>query len=174
MSSRLWSGSKLLAPFVLAGGLVSCLHANAADLYGDDPRPTYGSRYVDPRYAERYDRGDAYRPDNRFFESPPPRAGIYREDRFAERPRGSCPSKDEISQTLERDGWRGFHNPQVIDRERATVDAQRPNGRPFRLEVDRCTGQVLAERPLDTPRYGYRGDGFVPYAEYGRRPRRPY
>ena len=160
------SVSKALAPIVLAGGLFSSLHANAADLYSDDTGRTYGSGYDDHRYADLYGRVE----EHRFLEPAPiPRAYVYRGERSAES-RSGCPSKDEISRRLESDGWRRFHNPQLLDRDRATVDAQRPSGRPFRLEVDRCTGDILAERPLDRPRYGYRSDGFVPYAGYERRP----
>lgn len=165
----------LTALLVLGGASLSLRAAQAADLYSYDAPPAYGSAYDDPRYADLYGRQaprvETYREEYREYGAAPiPRAPVYRE-RYADR---GCPSKDEISRRLERDGWRGFHNPQVIDRQVATIDAQRPNGRPFRLEVDRCTGEILAERPLDRPRYGYSYDGYGPYAEYGRRPYRSY
>ena len=174
--------AKATAIVSLAAGLATTLTpATAADLYSDEPPPpSYGNAYDDPRYADLYGRPPArvetYRQEDRYYEphAPLPPARVYREyDRYAERAQRGCPSKNEISRQLERDGWRGFHNPQVIDRETATVDAQRPNGRPFRLQVDRCTGQVLSERPLDGPRYSER-EGYGPYAEYGRRPFRAY
>ncbi len=163
-----------LGAAIVAAGLMSVgSPASAADLYGDAP-PAYGSAYDDPRYADLYGRPaarvESYRTESyRSYEPTPQPAPIYRE-RYAEQ----CPPKHEISRMLERDGWSGFRNPQVIDRHIATIDAQRPNGRPFRLEVDRCSGAVLAERPLDRPRYGYNGDGYGPYAEYGRRPLRSF
>ena len=172
--------------FIVAGGLVSASHpAFAADLYNDDV-PSRSSAYDDPRYADLYGRAppppvETYRSESyREYQAYPPlpRARVYRDDydgdRYASRSRGGCASKDEISSRLESNGWRGFHNPQIIDRERATVDARRPNGRAFRLEVDRCNGNVLAERPLDGPRYGYRGEDFGSYAESDRRSPRSY
>jgi hypothetical protein len=172
LTSRLF---KTLGAVALAAGLSWVARpAIAADLYSDAPPPSYGSAYDDPRYADLYGRPPArvesYRSESyRSYEPAPPPPPIHRE-RYAEQ----CPSKHEISRMLERDGWSGFRNPQVIDRNVATIDAQRPNGRPFRLEVDRCSGAVLAERPLDRPRYGYQGDGYGPYAEYGRRPLRSF
>jgi hypothetical protein len=167
---------KAVGAIIFAAGLASvAVQASAADLYNDAPPPSYGSAYDDPRYADLYGRPPArvesYRSESyRSYEPAPPPQPIHRE-RYAEQ----CPSKHEISRMLERDGWSGFRNPQVIDRSIATIDAQRPNGRPFRLEVDRCSGAVLAERPLDRPRYGgYQSDGYGPYAEYGRRPLRSF
>jgi hypothetical protein len=70
---------------------------------------------------------------------------------------------------LERDGWGRFQNPQVLDRNIATIDAERANGRPYRLEVDRCTGEILSLRPLEGPRYGSADPGYAPYAGEPRR-----
>lgn len=137
----------------------------AADL-DNDPPVRHGSAYDDPRYADLY--GSA---------PPIPRERVYRYDdrredyRWDDQRRASaCASKDVISSRLERDGWGEFTNPQVIDRARATVDARRPNGRPFRLEVDRCSGEILATRPLDAQRYGSNQDRYGNYADGGRRP----
>lgn len=164
---------------MVAGLATLAAPASAADLYSEGPP---GSAYDDPRYADLYGRPPArvetYRSETyKSYEplpvAPPP---IYREQ-YVERGPRDCPSKHEITRSLERQGWYGFHNPQVIDRDIATIDAQRPNGRPFRLEVDRCSGSILAERPLDRPRYGYGyggGHGPGPYAEYGRRPLRSF
>ena len=173
----------LFVPAVVGGllGVAALLApAAAADLIGEDPPDRYGSAYEDPRYADLYGRqpprprADPYRP---LYEEPPlPRERVYREDerdygrRYSSRT--GCPSKDEISRALELDGWRAFRNAQVIDREIATVDAQRPNGRPFRLRVDRCSGTVISARPLDGPVYS-EYDRYGAYAE-GRRGYRPY
>ena len=168
------------------GGIALSGNAIAADLYSEGPPPSYGPAYDDPRYADLYGRPPArvetYRSDTyrsyetpRYYEPPPiPRADVYQDERrYADRAHRDCPTKAEISRRLERDGWGAFRNPQVIDRDTATIDAQRPNGRPFRLEVDRCTGEVLAQRPLDRPRYGSESY-YGPYADNGRRPLRSY
>lgn len=146
--------------------------AHATDLYNPDPPARHGSAYDDPRYADLYGhpppRGETYRryenpaPDRRDnYAGPIPRERVYRDDddrggydrRYADQGRAGCPSKDQISRRLERDGWSGFNNPHVIDRDTATVDARRPNGRPFQLQLDRCTGEVLSARPLDQRRF---------------------
>jgi hypothetical protein len=178
----------------MAALALSPLAAQAADLYRDDPLPRSGAAYEDPRYADLYGnappprpRVETYRPyePHRFDQNGPiPRERVYRDERDdayepprysrAEPPRDSrsargCPSKDEISRTLGNDGWGQFQNPQVIDRNIATIDATRPNGKPYRLEVDRCTGEILAIRPLEGPRYGSADPGYAPYAGEPRR-----
>ena len=174
-----------LLTLALSSTLASTM-ARAADLYRDDPPPRAGPAYDDPRYADLYGNGppprhrpNIYPETYRSYEPAPPipRERVYRDEReeydrrFAQgdrRGRG-CPSKDEISRMLERDGWARFENPQVLDGKTATVDAQRPNGRPYRLEVDRCTGEILGLRPIDGPRYGNADPRYAPYAgEYRR------
>jgi hypothetical protein len=164
--------------------------AQAADLYRDDPPPRAGTAYDDPRYADLY--GEGPRPRHRVETYrdyapvvPLPRERVYRDDRYEQdrryserdprdrHARAGCPSKDEISRMLESDGWSRFNNPQVLDKETATVDAQRPNGRPYRLEVDRCSGEILAVRPLDGSRYGEQ-DRYGAYTGDPRRPLRSY
>jgi hypothetical protein len=190
---KVYKVATALAAVLALGTLAAGTHrASAADLYNEDaPPPRSGSAYEDPRYADLYGYGPRPRPrieEYRPYDNVPvPRERVYRDDERGPGPggrpyagdrfepgrsaRAACPTKDEISRALERDGWSGFHNPQVLDRETATIDAQRPNGRPFRLEVDRCTGDILAARPLDQ-RYGG-GDRFGPYAD-GRRWQRSY
>lgn len=152
------TGATVLA---LAGAATA---ARAADLYDDAP-VRHGSAYEDPRYAEIYGRGQ-----------PVPHERIYQyDDRGApDRRADRCPPKDEISRRLERDGWGNFNNAVVIDRDTVTIDARRPNGRPFRLEVDRCNGEILAARPLDQPRYRADADRHGVYDEDERRPIRRY
>jgi hypothetical protein len=189
----------LLAAGLVALG-ASAISAHAADLYRDDPLPRSGAAYEDPRYADLYGnappprpRVETYRPyEPRAYEphpyeprGPVPRERVYRDNRDdayepprysrVEPPRDSrsargCPSKDEISRMLGSDGWGQFQNPQVIDRNIATIDAQRPNGKPYRLEVDRCTGEILAIKPLDGPRYGSAEPSYAP--PYASEPRR--
>lgn len=181
-----------------AGLLALALQPNAAratDLYNDDPPPPrYGNAYEDPRYADLYGhtpkprpRVESYRP---YDPAPIPRERVYRDDeraphdrRYAEydrdvprrSARAGCPSKNEISRMLEGDGWSGFNNPQVLDRDTATIDARRPNGRPYRLHVDRCTGEILTARPMDGQRYGTApSDRYGAYDDYARRAPRAY
>jgi hypothetical protein len=181
MSTFPTSARRLTAALLLT--LAYAPMARAADLYRDDPPPRAGAAYDDPRYADLYGeapprpRADVYR---RYEPGPPlPHERVYRDDRdprdrydpryAGDRYDRGCPSKDEISRQLGADGWGRFHNPQVIDRNRATIDAERPNGRPYRLEVDRCTGEVITLRPLDGPRdgprYGYADPGYAPRYE---------
>ena len=171
--TNVWSIRPLAYAAVLLSSFAGFMTtAHAADLYDDAP-VRRGSAYDDPRYADMYGRPPA----------PPQRA--YEYDREPQPRRAqNCPSKDEISRRLERDGWDGFKNPQLIDRDTATIDARRPSGRPYRLEVDRCTGEILAARPLELPRYSaderpyrdyaYGRDYGRTYDEDGRRPLRSF
>lgn len=163
-------------------GLVGSASVRAADLAQDEPLPRAGAAYEDPRYADLYGyalprrRVETYRPETDRPYAPLPRERVYRDDqydrdrdRYADEARAAgdrsvrgCPSKDEISRTLGADGWRAFQNPRVIDRNRATIDAERPNGRSYRLEVDRCTGEIIVVRPIDGPRYGYAEPSYAP------------
>jgi hypothetical protein len=194
LTLKLQRGSAIRAALVVGLAAASLSAAQAADLYRDDPPPRAGTAYDDPRYADLY--GEGPRPRHRvetYREYAPavplPRERVYRDDRrddryehdrrYSERDprdrqaRAGCPSKDEISRMLESDGWSRFNNPQVLDKATATVDAQRPNGRPYRLEVDRCSGEILAVRPLDGQRYGEQ-DRYGAYTGDPRRPLRSY
>ena len=128
--------------------------AMAADLdYGpvarspyDDPRFSDVYRHPAPpprpRYAEPYPPPPVYR-EERFVAPPPPPP--YRQDgRFA----GDCIPRHVIRDRLERHGWHAFQDPQVAGNV-VHIRARRPNGRPFDLTVDRCSGEVLAAEPYD-------------------------
>ncbi|NOU05698.1 MAG: hypothetical protein HOO99_05895 [Hyphomicrobiaceae bacterium] len=143
-----------------------------ADMYGREPaRPkTYTYRYDAPPPPPPVDYG---------FRAPVPRERVYRDDsykdysykdygrrddgygeRHAQKP--GCTPKDVVQRELERDGWRGFHDAHALDRNTGTVKARRPSGRLFELRIERCTGDVLAARPLEPLGYG-------PYADRGVR-----
>jgi hypothetical protein len=168
------------------------LRSDAADLnYRHAPADRYGSAYEDPRYADlygepppryvepprRYGYGygqppipkepvyrDDYRPyPPRYAEAPPPHIYSYRPDVYG---RHGCASREEVRQDLFRQGWRDLRDAEVADRGTAFVRARRPDGRPFELKVDRCSGEVLAARPLYSD-YG-------PYAQGERRWLRSY
>lgn len=154
-----------------------------ADLYGHTPPPP--APYEDRRYAAPYPAYPAYPPPPRpygFGHPPIPREPIYRDDYRAPRQFSDarpysgyraysagpgCLGKDEIGEQLARDGWRDFHDPQVIDQGSALVKARR-NGRTFQLKVDRCSGDVIGARPLEFRPGPYAG----PYADYERPYRR--
>jgi hypothetical protein len=162
--------------WVLAAGLLAAAvspSARAADL--EPPEERYGSAYDDPRYA------DIYRyPDRapRYAEPRPQAERYYRwyeeEDdrephRYAERnaPPGfqpQCLPPETIRHRLVHEGWFDLHDVELRG-DVAVVHARRGSGRPFALTVDRCSGALLAARPLEP--------GFGPYA-YGAPWRRPY
>lgn len=64
----------------------------------------------------------------------------------------SCLYPREVWYSLRARGWHGVRpvgrKPGVV-----FVRASRPNGRSFRLKVDRCTGEILKARPVG---YSYR------------------
>lgn len=145
----------------------------------DDPRyPPYGRQaYVDdeddapyddddePRYAERYDRGEYLRPMNPPGYGPDYRPGYRNNYAWGGYERPGCVPGGEIRRELIRDGWGDFRDAEVRGRA-ALVTARRPNGAYYRLKVNRCTGEVVRARPLDphTDAYAWRRRG--PYQTY--------
>lgn len=109
-------------------------------LYGEDePAPP---RYAAPPPAYRYE--PSYK-DERLPPMPvPPR---FSEHRHAA---PGCIPKREIRARLMDRGWGGFHDIEIRG-EVAYVKAQRPSGRMFDLEIDRCSGHVLSARPVGEP-----------------------
>ncbi len=180
-----WLLAAGFAAAVLAQGAVPAL---AADL-GYDAPPRQGSAYDDPRYADLYGRPPAPPPRYGYQAYPPiPSAPVYRDhdDSYAPPPpykryaethprdgygRTACAPKDEIQHRLTRQGWFGFHAPEVIDRDTAFVKARRPSGRLFEIKLDRCSGDILSARPIE-PRftgrdpYGPNSYGPNTYGEY--------
>lgn len=59
-----------------------------------------------------------------------------------------CLQSREVQETLVRQGWRGFRNPErgvdVVG-----LTASRPNGLTYRLKLDRCTGVIISAHLLD-------------------------
>ena len=162
---------------ILAGAVAGVLGlygaaAEAADL-SDGPR--YGSAYEDPRYRGIYGDEepayrDRYREERRYL--PPMRDE--RPRRYSEYDDGydrngdGCMPKRQIRLRLERQGWGDFHNIDLRPRI-AFFDARRPDGRLYRLKIDRCSGEVLQGTALDGPRWRGR-----PYAYGSRRYDREY
>lgn len=160
---------RLAAASAVAASLFAMsLPARSADLY--EP-PRYGSAYEDPRYAEifgdeqpAYDRYTEPRDD---FEAP--YNGSYRYD-GSHGFNGSYSYKDEdygplddaprygvrgevcvprhvARERLRADGWNDF---QDFEKSGSVllVQARRPSGRLFDLTIDRCSGEIIAARPL--------------------------
>lgn len=164
--------------------------ARAADLSGSDPRVGAGSPYDDPRYADIYGAPRRYDPppvaqnddyyDRRYDAPPVPREPVYRddprlrpyvpdwrEDPYRRRAEvdPACTPREEIRRHLISGGWRDFRDL-ALEGNLAVIGARRPDGRPFELRLDRCTGVVVNVRPLDP--YAR------PYADRGPPPPRPF
>ena len=165
-----------LAVLTLAGSAP----AIAADLgYGYPPSDRYRSAYEDTRYRDIF--GQPARPVDRYADEEDEveeRAQVYDREvyddkRIITRQRytyteplvSQCAPRAEIRDRLLRDGW---HDVQELDvRNRvAVVEARRPNGLPYRLKIDRCSGDIVSASPL-APVYGgpyaFRPRRFDPY-----------
>ena len=165
------------------GALSPAGAADIFDRYGqnsspyDDPRYADVYQYPPPRaYAEpppyapapRYEPTPRYepRPYAQYEEAPPPRDtyGYLRPMRprdYAGRA-DTCMPHQEIRRSLAGEGWRDFRDVELRG-EIAVVEARRPNGRPYHLKIDRCSGEIVKATPLD--------ERPVPYAyrdRYGR------
>lgn len=143
---------------------------------GNEPgyEPNYDSGYQKPRYADPY--SDAPPPERYagppqdieppyppppaangkgFAEPPYPPAASngkgFAEPRFAgpryayREPR--CVPRRIVRRRLRAEGWRDFHDfrpegPIML------VRARRWSGRPFKLAIERCSGQIVEARPL--------------------------
>ena len=168
-----------LAGATLCAGTLS--PATAADIY--DRYGQNASPYDDPRYADIYQ----YPPPRAYAEPTPPYApapryeprpyASYEEapparDRYGylrpmqPRPYAgrveSCVPHQEIRRALASEGWRDFHDLELRG-DIAVLEARRPNGRPYNLKIDRCSGEIVKATPLD--------ERPVPYAyrdRYGR------
>jgi hypothetical protein len=162
--------------WVLAASLLAAAATTttvwAADLDEGPPPDRYGA-YEDPRYADMYAHPQpppAYVPPPSRYASPVPQGYappvppgyVHRDygddydgddyrDRYAYgRPPAygpSCAPHEVIKERLVREGWHNFRD--VEDRgEFATILARRPDGRPFALTLDRCSGEIVNARPL--------------------------
>ncbi|MGQ0671470.1 MAG: hypothetical protein ACT4N2_01125 [Hyphomicrobium sp.] len=173
----------LAAGLFAAFALLAQGSASAADLYGENYRYQRDDDYdAEPRYADRYGdrdqrydtdegyRGDGYR-DDRYRDAPYPYRGSTKDGDYLpppdRRPRFSdadrytqpgCAPRWQVRNRLEAYGWRNFQKIAVRPRV-VILRAERPNGRPFDLKLDRCSGEVVDQRPARLPRYGIYGPG---------------
>ncbi len=150
------------------------LSATAADLYGENYRPDDGQGYdEDQRYSESerpYDNGYAegqdydqprYRGSTKDGEYLPP---LDRTPRFSENgyngrnDRYGCTPRWQVRNRLIGEGWRNFRRLAVRDNV-VVLRANRYDGRAFDIKVDRCSGEIVAQRPARLPGYGAYGPG---------------
>ena len=107
----------------------------------------YGEpRVVEPPYADRFGSRDVPPPSrfSRYDDRTPPRdAGRYDQ--------GGCLSKGEIRFRLKEHGWAEFQDLEFRG-ETAVVNARRPDGMLYKLEVDRCSVVIVNARLLDDGR----------------------
>lgn len=69
--------------------------------------------------------------------------------------RDECVPREFVREELRADGWRDFRDPQPRG-DVVFVEARRKrSGRLFRLTIDRCSGDVVAVRPLGPSRRAY-------------------
>lgn len=98
--------------------------------------------YKDHYYPPRHHRGRG-----EYLEPlPPPGFRDYR-PRKAHLP-PACLPRHEIRRALKHDGWSDLHDIEFGKR-LAFVTARRPNGSIYRLEVDRCDGEVVRAERID-------------------------
>ena len=155
----------------------------AADLNYEDSYERYsssGSPYDDPRYASIYGRSSNQRVEIEVDPLPRNRSS-YRSTRSYSysssreqrclRPYDSthqhtsneyysdvCLSKYQIRRKLKRQGWRGFELIRA-NRRIAVITARQIGGDRYKLRVDRCSGEVLRARVIDSyanDSYAYR------------------
>lgn len=137
-----------------------------ADLYGDE-RPSYDTRrdrgsYKDEPapYVDREPLPPPPIPRNRYgylepMPHPPPT--VYVEPRYHRHVEPMCAPRHVIMHRLRSGGWHDIHGVELREGS-VIVEARQPDGRLFRVQVDRCTGEVLRVRPADhiAGGYGYR------------------
>lgn len=81
---------------------------------------------------------------------------------YAEPAAPACAPRAEIRDRLLREGWHAFEELDVRNRV-AIVEARRPNGMPYRLKIDRCSGHIVSAEPLAPVPYAYRSRRYEPY-----------
>ena len=152
--------------WVLAASLLAAASATttvrAADLDEGPPPDRYGA-YEDPRYTDMYARPQpppAYLPPPRYA---PVHPGYVHRDYGDDYDRDdyrrpyaystppdygrACTPREVIRERLLREGWHHFRDAEERG-EFATIIARRPDGQPFALTVDRCSGELVNARPL--------------------------
>lgn len=154
-----------VATLLLAGASVSQA-ADLSDPY-DDPRyseiyrdgpPSHGDRYVEKHRTERYVEsykdydggGDRYGRDDKDYDGDRRHDSGYADDDYQQSSR--CVPRHLIRRDLAANGWCDFEKLE-LRRGVVLLRARRPSGRLFDLKLDRCTGHIIAARPIDRPYY---------------------
>ncbi len=151
---------------------VGTMAARAADLdYGRLPSDRYSDAYEDPRYRDlyapepprRYSAAPQYEPGYDRGHPVPP-GSVYRDapPRYGQT---GCLPREAVRERLLGEGWRDFQGLGLRGSV-ARIEARRPNGDRYALNVDRCSGDIVGSRLIE--RVGAR-----PYA-YDDGQRRPY
>jgi hypothetical protein len=179
MAHRTYAAGALTALLLSAGA------APAADLsegYGyEQPyeEQRYGEeRYDEPRYEKGYDgRYEGSPADNGYADGGEGRYdghgyngsvkdGPYlppmnRPPRFAYQDQGQpgCAPRWHIKNELQRRGWENFERLAVRPRVVVLRAERGNNGQAFVLKLDRCTGEIIARRPMYNRGYGSYGPG---------------
>ena len=161
-----------IALLTVAGGTP----ARAADLGYGEPSERYRSAYEDERYRGIYGPPPAS-VSRRYVEKEKVEEHYVVEDddyddkrlapphayRYSDRSAYDCVPRHVIRDRLFREGWQDFEEIDVRHRV-AIVEARRPNGLPYRLKIDRCSGDVVSAHPLAP----------IPGRPYAYGPRRHY
>lgn len=156
--------------------------ANAADLYGEKYRSQDDQDDDDaPRYGERrdYGSGDGYNGNGNGYSGNGYSGNGYNDDRyqgstkdgylppldrtprFTENGgsgRNGCAPRWEVRNRLVSNGWRNFQRL-AVRQNIVVLRAERPNGQAFDIKVDRCSGEIVAQRPAYNRGYGAYGPG---------------
>ena len=124
------------------------------DLYAPEPPRRYGTApYYQPRYQPGYSPGH-----------PVPPGYVYRDNAPYRYGQNGCAPREAIRERLLSEGWGNFQDLELRG-DVARINARRPNGDLYSLQVDRCSGEIVNSRLIA------RG-GVGPYA-YDDGPRRP-
>lgn len=113
-----------------------------------EPRPV-----APPPYVEKY----SYR------DGPADRTSRHEGTRDSRYDQRACLSKGDIRYRLKEHGWQEFQDLDFRG-DTAVVNARRPDGMLYKLEVDRCSGVIIQARLLDEGR-GWR-QGSAPRPGY--------
>lgn len=156
---------------VAAALTMTTIAARAADLdYGRAPTDRYSEAYEDPRYRDlyapeppRYSATRRYEPEyGRGHPVPPGYVYGNAAPRYGQ---AGCLPREAVRERLAGDGWRDFQGLDLRGNV-ARIEARRPNGDLYTLNVDRCSGDIVGSRLIERA-------GARPYA-YEDGPRRPY
>lgn len=169
----------VLAAALLAAAVVP--QAMAADLDDGGPPPPpwkYGAYGYPPK---------AIPPPSHYDEDDDDDDGPPYAKKHADVPpyKGSCVRSEQVRDRLTSLGWRDFHSGKAINQTTVMLRARRRSGRLFELHLDRCSGEILAARPLEfSPNAGKHHDGpygrpwrWAPFGHsnpYGYGPKGPY